>query len=191
MKLSTKRIDIVPLNLQEMKILIESRREYEQHANLAISGIEVPGVYREEIKELMEREPQCWTSKNKEYIFHTLWLMISREQKRIVGQFYINGRPNEQGEVEIFFEIESPFRRKGIATEVMLTILEWGCKTKSFRKVLIEADEHNKAAMASLHKLKFRRMPDDEDGNVSTKFYKVVYSEDPCIDDLEVDPIKE
>ncbi len=189
MKLSSKRVDITPLNLEEMKIFIKSRGEYERHANLKVTGVEVDELYCEEIKELMEREPGAWTSKNKEYIFHTLWLVIDKTIQTIIGQFYINGRPDENGDVEIFFSIETPFRQKGYATEVMLEILKWGYKTKLFRKVLIEADEHNKAAMASLNKLGFKKIPEDEDGNQSTKFYKIVYTKEPCVDDFEVDPI--
>jgi ribosomal-protein-alanine N-acetyltransferase len=191
MKLESKRIEIIPLNLHEMRIFIKSRSDYEKHANLTVSGVETPEFYRDEIKEMIHNDPEFWTSKNKEYLFHTNWLMIIKESKTIVGQFVFNGRPNDQGEVEIFFTVENAYRRKGIATEAMVEILRWGCKTKLFRKVFIDADFQNRAAMASLRKLGFKQQPEDEDGVVSTKFYKTIYMNEPCIDDLEVDPIKE
>jgi len=191
MKLESKRIEITPLNLNEIKLYIKSRSEFERHANLTVTGVEVTEFYREEIKEAIEQEPDSWTSKNKEYLFHTFWLMILKETRSIVGQFEFNGHPNQQGEVEIFFMVEEPYRRKGIATEAMIEILKWGCKTKLFRKVLIETDFRNKAAMASLQKLGFKKQPNDEDENPSTKFYKTIYFDEPCIDDLEVDPIHE
>jgi ribosomal-protein-alanine N-acetyltransferase len=191
MRLESKRIEIVPLNLHEMRIFIKSRSDYEKHANLTVTGVEVPEFYRDEIKEMIQLEPEWWTSKNKEYLFHTIWLMLLKESRTIVGQFYFNGRPNEYGEVEIFFMVEKPYRRNGIATEAMLEILRWGCKTKLFRKVFIDADFQNKAAMASLHKLGFKQQPEDEDGILSSKYYKIVYATEPCIDDLEVDSIIE
>lgn len=191
MKLESNRLEIIPLNLHEMRIFIKSRGDYEKHANLAVTGVEVPEFYREEIKEAIQLEPESWTSKNKEYLFHTFWLMVLKKNKTIVGQFEFNGRPNPQGDVEIFFMVEVPYRRKGIATEAMVEILKWGCKTKLFRKVLIEADFRNKAAMASLQKLGFKKLPNDEDENPSTKFYKIIYIEEPCIEDLEVDPVRE
>jgi len=191
MKLESKRMEIIPLSLHEMRIFIKSRGDYEKHASLTVTGVEVPEFYREEIKEMIQLEPESWTSKNKEYLFHTIWLMILKESKTIIGQFVFNGRPNEIGEVEIFFMVEKPYRRKGLATEAMLEILKWGCKTKSFRKVFIDADFQNKAAMASLRKLGFKQQPEDEDGNISTKYYKTIYMNEPCIDDLEVDPIIE
>ena len=184
-------MEIIPLNLNEMRIFIKSRSDYEKHANLTVTGVEVSEFYREEIKEAMELEPESWTSKNKEYLFHTFWLMILKDTKTIVGQFEFNGRPNSLGEVEIFFMVEEPYRRKGIATEAMVEILKWGCKTKLFRKVLIEADIRNKAAMGSLQKLGFKKQPSDEEESPSTKFYKTIFVNEPCIDDLEVDPIRE
>jgi [ribosomal protein S5]-alanine N-acetyltransferase len=191
MKLESKRIEIIPLNLHEMRIFIKSRSDYEKHANLTVTGVEVPEFYCEEISELIQQEPEFWTSKNKEYLFHSIWLMILRESKTIVGQFVFNGRPNDQGAVEIFFMVEEPYRRKGIATEAMLEIMKWGCKTRLFRKLYIDADVLNKAAMASLHKLGFKKQTDDEDDNPSTKYYKTIYTEEPCIDDLEVDLVRE
>lgn len=192
MKLESKRMEIIPLSLHEMRIFIKSRSDYEKHANLTVTGVEVPEFYREEIKEMIKQDPEFWASKNKEYLFHTFWLMILKETKTIVGQFVFNGHPNEFGGVEIFFMVEEPYRRKGIATEAMLEILKWGSKTKLFKKVYIEADFQNKAAMASLRKLGFKKQPEDEDEEIaSTKYYKTIYTEEPNIDDLEVDPIKE
>lgn len=191
MKLESKRIEIIPLNLHEMRIFLKSRGDYEKHANLNVTGVEFPEFYREEIKEMIQHDPEFWSSKNREYLFHTNWLMILKETKTIVGEFVFNGRPNENGEVEIFFTVEKPYRKKGIATEAMHEILKWGCKTKSFRKVYIDADFQNKAAMASLHKLGFKQQSEDEDGNISTRYYKTIYQNEPCIDDLEVDPIIE
>ncbi len=184
-------MEIIPLSLHEIRIFINSRSDYEKHANLAVTGVEIPKFYREEIRETIQLEPESWTSKNMEYIFHTIWLMILKDSKTIVGQFVFNGHPDEHGEVEIFFMVEALYRRKGIATEAMLEIMKWGCKTKRFRKVYIEADFQNKAAMASLRKLGFKKQSEDEEGNPSTKFFRIIYTQEPCIDDLEVDPIKD
>jgi len=190
MKLESKRIEIIPLTLHEMRIFIKSRSDYEKHANLKVTGEEVPEFYKEEVKEMIKQDPEFWTSKNKEYLFHTMWLMTLKETRTIVGQFLFNGHPNEHGEVEIFFMVEKPYRRKGIATEAMHEILKWGCKTKLFKKVFIEADLQNKAAMASLRKLGFKQQPMDEEEEITpTKYYKTIYTDEPCMDDLEVDPI--
>gem|GEM_PF-410645 len=192
MKLESKRTTITPLSRHEMELFVRSREDYEKHAKVKFVGHEMIDGYCIEIEELLAREPEWWSSKGKEYLFHTLWLIVEKETRMVIGHFLFNGHPNEHGEVDIFFGIEKPYRRKGYATEVMTTILKWGACSKLFKKVLVEADETNRAAMASLKKLGFKKMKrDDEDPTQILKYYRIVYANDPCIDDLEVDPIKD
>lgn len=186
MILRSPRVDIKPLPLTDLKILIRSRAAYEKHAGLKISGEELPENYRDELTELVEQRPEVWDPKKNEYLFFTLWLMIERESKSIVGQFTFNGKPNANGEVEIFFSIEKPFRRKGYATEVMEKILCWGNKSELFRVVLIEAFEENKAAMASLNKLGFKKFAIGEE-EISSKYFKVVCTKSIDCEELDFD----
>jgi len=187
MILQSPRIEIKPLPLSDLKILIGSREALEKHANLTISGVELSENYRDELRELIEQYPDVWDVKRNDYLFYTLWLMVERETKTIVGQFTFNGKPNPEGEVEIFFSIESPYRRKGYATEVMESILCWGNKTELFRVVLIEAFEDNRAAMASLKKLGFRKVEVDEDQEKSSKYFKVVCPKSIDCEELDFD----
>jgi ribosomal-protein-alanine N-acetyltransferase len=188
MKLKSSRVDIVPLNLDELKMYIRSREEYEKKSNLAVSGINLAEAYCEELTEITQRDPSAWSNKNKDYLFYTLWVMIERQAQAIIGQFTFNGKPNVNGEVEVFFSIEPTFQRKGYATEVMQTVLEWGRKSELFKIVLIEADFDNRAAMASLNKLGFRRVYTDEEEEEapSTKYFKKI-SPDSTIENLDFD----
>jgi RimJ/RimL family protein N-acetyltransferase len=176
MKLKSQRIDIVPLNLDELKLFIKSREEYERKHNLKISGNNLEKDYCEELLETTEKNQSQWGNNNHNYLFFTLWVLIDRKEKAIVGQFTFNDKPNPIGEVEVFFSIECPYRKKGYGTEAMQTILEWGSQSELFKIVLIEADFDNRAAMASLKKLGFKRVYSDEDENEisSTKFFKKV-----------------
>lgn len=187
MKLKSQRTDIIPLCLKELKSLIRSRANFETTSNYTLTGLELPDTYKEELTEIMERNPSAWLNNNKDYLFYTLWLMVERETQTIIGQFTFNGLPNSNGEVEVFFSVEEHHRQKGYANEVMLKILEWGEVSNLFRVVLIEADFDNKAAMASLKKLGFKRpqIDDEEEETKSTKFYKVICHTE--IDESEFD----
>lgn len=178
MKLQSPRIDILPLSLEDLKVFVQSRAEFEKIHKLKISGVKLSEAYCEEITEMVSRIPLNWSTENNDYLFYTLWVMIERNLKSVIGLFSLNGKPNSNGEVEVFFSIEPPYRQKGYATEVMKKILEWGTKSKLFKYVLIEADFRNKAAMASLKKLGFQRVikdiDEDETESQPTKFYKKV-----------------
>ena len=190
MKLKSSRIDILPLNLEELKVFVKSRADFEKQKGLTITGVRLPEAYCEEITEMVSRIPLNWSTKNNDYLFYTLWVMVERGLNRIIGLFTFNGKPNNNSEVEVFFSIEETYRQHGYATEVMVEILNWGTKSKLFNYVLIEADFRNKAAMASLKKLGFQRVisdvDEDENEAQSTKFYKKV-GESKGNDDLDFD----
>ena len=188
MKLSSKNIDIIPLSLNNLRLFIKSRSQFEEKQNLKISGKELADAYKEELNEVIERTPDAWDNNCTDYLFYTLWVLVHKQQKAIVGQFTFNGKPNENGEVEVFFSIEKPHRQNGYATEVMKTILEWASQDNIFKVVLVEADLKNKAAMASLKKLGFRKLEqNDEESDVEpTKYYKRIKCE-PVIEELDFD----
>jgi ribosomal-protein-alanine N-acetyltransferase len=174
MNVLTERIEVVPLDLNELKTIIKSRAEFEKMARCQVSGLELPSAYCEELAEMLEQTPHVWNNKTSDYLFYTLWTMIDRKNECIVGQFTFNGKPTPEGEVEVFFSIEPPYRRKGYATEVMQGIIEWAKEANLFKTILIEADLNNKAAMASLKKLGFKPIPADEENqglNTLTKYY--------------------
>lgn len=189
MKLKSRRLDVLPLTPAELKTFVKSRSEFEKQANLQVTKVELNDAYREEILEMIEREPDVWKSTGTDYLFYTLWLMVLRDVKTIIGMFTFNGKPNANGEVEIFFSIEPPYRRKGLATEAMETILCWANKTKHFRVVVVEAGENNKAAMASLKRLGFKKIVPDDDAKEEalSKYYKVVCPKSDDCEDLDFD----
>ena len=190
MNISTERIDVVPLALDELKTLIRSRAEFEKRAKCQVSGLELPTAYCEELAEMIERTPDVWDNKTCDYLFYTLWTMIDREKKCIVGQFTFNGKPTANEEVEVFFSIEPPYRRNGYATEVMLGILDWAKEANLFKTILIEADLDNKAAMASLKKLGFKPIPIDEEAqerNTLSKYYIRVCKGNKLQEELDFD----
>jgi RimJ/RimL family protein N-acetyltransferase len=191
MKLKSQRIDIMPLTPNELKVFVKSRSDFEMHSKLNVSKVELTDAYREEILEMIEKDPTIWQRKGTDYLFYTLWIIVDRESKNIIGMFTFNGKSNSNGEVEVFFSIEPPYRRMGFATEAMETILCWGNKTELFRIVIVEAFENNKAAMASLKKLGFKKvlLDEDEDEQIekSTKYYKVVCPKNIDCEELDFD----
>jgi ribosomal-protein-alanine N-acetyltransferase len=180
MKIETDRLDIVPLCLNELRAIVESKVDFQKISTCKISGIELPATYCEELAEMMDANPDVWNPNKIEYLFFTLWVIVERKTRVFVGQFTFNGIPTHEGEVEVFFSIEPSFRRKGYATEVMKGIFKWVEQANPFKIMLIEADFENKAAMASLKKLGFKPVPTDNDEeeikNAPTKYYKKISS---------------
>lgn len=174
MIIESARIDIKPLNKAELELYIKSRSEFERQTLLNASGIVLANECCEELRDLIANNPEVWSNKRKDYLLHTLWILIDRQARAIVGQFWFSGKPGPDGEVEIFFCIEKPHRRKGYASESVQALLNWVKQSKIFRILFVEVYGDNAAAMASLKKLGFRRVTNDDDENTS-KYYLVVY----------------
>ncbi|MFD2574655.1 GNAT family N-acetyltransferase [Spirosoma soli] len=54
-----------------------------------------------------------------------LYLFIHREQRALVGIGGYKGKPDEQGVVEIGYEIYEPYRNQGLATEAAQGLIRW------------------------------------------------------------------
>lgn len=174
MNISTVRLDIIPLSFNQLKAMVRSRAELETLLGLKVSGEKLSTDYVEELQESLRTNQHAWQNNSKDYLFFTLWVMVDKQSKTLVGQFTFNGKPTPRGEVEVFFSVDPCHRRKGFGCEAMEGILGWAYKTDLFKVILIEADFYNKAAMASLRKLKFKPVPSDDEETESTKYYKTV-----------------
>lgn len=194
MEIKSERLTLKPLSLKELETYMASREKFETNSNLRVSGVQLEGECCDELREIIESNPGVWSSND--YFSYTLWLLIDPKLKSIVGQFWFNGKPTENGELEMFFSIEKPFRKKGYATEAVKALLEWVKGSKMFRILLVEAFDHNLAAMNSLKKLGFRKIePDtdsflsfsdeDEELPISTKYYFVAYPKEDGLGDLD------
>ena len=189
MRIVTKRLEIKPLDLEELKAIIESRAEFEKMAECNISGLNLPENYCAEMKEMLAHKQNLWLNKTHDYLFYTLWTMIDTNHKSVVGLFTFNGKPNAEGEVEVFFSVDSPYRQKGYGNEAMRGILQWASESELLTRVLIEADYDNNAAMASLKKLGFKPIPvyDYEGTAVGQSMFYVNTAKPKAISSEELD----
>lgn len=199
MEIFSQRLLLKPLNKKELELYIDSREGFERDKNLKVSGVTLNEDCCEELREIISSNPSVWACSDG-YLLNTLWLLIDRELKSIIGQFWFNGKPNTNGEVEMFFSIEKAYRKQGYSIESVSKLIEWAKEHKPFRVLSVEVSDHNNAALASLKKLGFKKFDNDPetskllDDLESTaespsfsKYYFVVYSNEiEDISDFEV-----
>lgn len=95
MEIKSERLTLKPLSLNELETYMASREEFEKKYSLNVSGVLLEGECCEELREIIESNPRVWNSND--YLSYTLWLLIDRKLKSIVGQFWFNGKPSENG----------------------------------------------------------------------------------------------
>ncbi|MDQ0231302.1 GNAT family N-acetyltransferase [Metabacillus malikii] len=132
----TNRLMIIPCSLDIAKSLIFHRTELNQR-----SPIEFPHnwpspyiksflpFYIENLEETIEKEYECG-----------LWLIIYYEDKKIIGDIVLQGRPSIDESVQLSYHTNQDLDET-IAYEAIDAFIDWLTYQKKVNKVLMECDE--------------------------------------------------
>jgi RimJ/RimL family protein N-acetyltransferase len=109
----------------------------------------------DELKEALEQVilPQVAASDNP--LYATLWTIIDKEPKLMVGDLCFKGAPNAQGEVEIGYGTYDSFQGRGFMTEAIGAVTQWALKQPEVQAILAETDINNIASHRTLSKNSF------------------------------------
>ena len=149
---ATPRLDIVPLSLSQL--LMYSNLDYLLERDLGVTK------YKRELpKELTYTLSQFiipYVSQHPQNIlFGTLWLMIDRETKVMVGDLGFKGAPSEKGLVEIGYGTYPDFENRGYMTEAVDSMVAWVFQQTKVDIILAETDKSNLPSQKILQKTKF------------------------------------
>lgn len=97
------------------------------------------------------------------YLFSTLWTIISKESNKMVGDVCFKGEPNIDGEIEISYGTHFEFRRKGYMTEAVGEMLKWAKTQANVMKVLANTEKNNLSSQRVLRNNDFSQI-DETDG---------------------------
>ncbi len=86
---------------------------------------------------------------------------------QVVGHVGFHGPPDEHGMVEVAYSVDPAHRRRGYATAMLRTALEWAAGDPVVRTVRASVAPDNEASMATLRKFDFVHVGeqwDEKDG---------------------------
>jgi [ribosomal protein S5]-alanine N-acetyltransferase len=83
------------------------------------------------------------------------WLSRTR-RKRWIGSAGFQGKPDDQGSIEIGFGVHPDFRNAGYATEAVNALLSWARLQTDVRAVIAHCDPSNPASIRVLEKAGMR-----------------------------------
>ncbi|WP_423128450.1 GNAT family N-acetyltransferase [Gaoshiqia sp. Z1-71] len=98
--------------------------------------------------------------RTKNYLYSTLWTVISKNDNQMVGDLCIMGEPNAEGEIEIGYGTYADFRNKGFMTEAVGAIIAWATAQPGVRSVTASTEKNNLASFSVLRKNKFTQVGD-------------------------------
>lgn len=147
--IETKRLIIKPLTFNQLNKYILNDNSLEQELNLN----ETSRSISPELKEALEQTilPNVAdTSKN--YLYSTLWTMISKNDNKMVGDLCFVGAPNAEGEIEIGYGTYDAFEGKGFITEAVGGMILWAEKQPEIRAIIADTEKQNTASFRVLEK---------------------------------------
>ncbi|MGZ5405574.1 MAG: GNAT family N-acetyltransferase [Nocardioides sp.] len=92
---------------------------------------------------------------------------VDTETGQVVGHVGFHGPPDDDGTVEVAYSVDPQHRRRGYATAMLRTALEWAASEPGVRTVRASISPDNAASLATLSPFGFERTGeqwDDEDG---------------------------
>lgn len=137
MEISTERLSIVPMTLEELEALVEQNRE---------SDPEMSKAYSEMLAGCREHPDQ--------YLWYTAWKLLLTENGRCVGDACFKGL-GQDGHVEIGYGVYDGYIGRGIATEGTRALCLWALEQPAVTAVEAETDPGNAASQRILAKIGF------------------------------------
>lgn len=154
--IQTNRLTLIPITLEITKSLINgSSKEIE---NL---GIKCDKEWPTE--DTMDILPIISASLEKSKIptgFET-WMIVDKNNKKIIGDIDFHGEPNENGKVEIGFGLVEHEREKGFGFESLNAIMDWLNFQESVKVIKAECLISNKPSARILEKSGFKQVNKD------------------------------
>ena len=160
-KLKTERLDLVPLNIIQLRQYLEQPNLLEQALGMSIS--------REIVTENVQRAIRMKLSKmahidKAQFAWYTYWLIVIRSVPFGAGLAGFKGFPDQKGEVEIGYGIDRDYQRKGYMTEAAQAMIAWAFEEPSCHAVTARnTKKWNLASQRVLFKLGMKVYEEMED----------------------------
>ncbi len=148
--IETSRLKMLPLTGEQLVTYLEGHDLFEHQLQLSITG----RIVLEEVKRSVETLvlPRMRSATGDQYLFHTFWIIIEKNTRKIAAELGFKGPPNTDGEVEIGYGTLPSSRSKGFMTEAVAAVIEWAGTRKEITAILASIDKNNYASIRVVEK---------------------------------------
>ncbi|GAB3887606.1 GNAT family N-acetyltransferase [Spirosoma agri] len=150
--IETKRLTLVPLTLDQLRLHVADRHQLE-----AVFGLKKG--HRQVIEPLLSiityfAIPRLQNPAN-DPLYHTMWLAIDRQTQQFVAEAKFKGEPDETETVEIGYGTYPALRRNGYMSEMVGGLVSWAGQQPGIRRVVADTETENVASQKVLEKNRF------------------------------------
>ncbi|MEC2057416.1 GNAT family N-acetyltransferase [Peribacillus psychrosaccharolyticus] len=147
-ELKTDRLRIIPLNAENLKLLIDSQKEME----LKLCLCETESYLDSELKQALEIRLSKLLDDEQNYIWYTNWLIVLKDTNCCVGGIMLKGLPNKNGEVVIGYYTIPRYQGNGYMTETIVNIKYWLLNQPDVMSIIADTEKDNIASHRVLEK---------------------------------------
>ncbi len=160
MEIETSRLILKPLNHDQLIKYLKADNSLEAELGVNKSA----RIIQPELKEALEETllPGIADS-SKNYLYSTLWTIISKAANSMVGDICITGEPNAAGEIEIGYGTYAEFQGKGFMSEAVGGIVSWAQTEPQVKAITASTKKDNIASYSVLQKNGFEKSDETED----------------------------
>jgi len=150
--IETERLILRPLTHGQLLKYIEDDHSLEAEFELLPAKKNISESLKEALAQtILPNVSDC----DKDYLYHTLWTIISKRDHKMVGDLCFVGEPDANGEIEIGYGTYQEFRDRGFMTEAVGRIVEWANTQPKVKSIIASTEKDNAASFRVLEKNHF------------------------------------
>jgi len=147
MEIQSKRLVMIPLKGDELLHYMEGDTDYIINTSIKCQGISISP----QLKKAIRDDILPWVKiKPENYEFHTLWLIIKKAEKALVGEFCLKGIHHNNASIEIGYGIHPEYQNQGYMKEALSAICPFLLTQKNIKKIIAYTSEDNIASIRTL-----------------------------------------
>lgn len=158
--IETERLILKPLSYLQLLKYIQADNSLEKELNLNKTSRTISLELKEALEETIL--PHV-ADANRNYLYSTLWTIISKADNKMVGDLCFVGEPNANGEVEIGYGTYDEFQSRGFMTEAVVGMIKWAKQQPDVKAITASTDKTNVASYTILEKNNFEKTGESDE----------------------------
>jgi len=158
--IETERLLLKPLTHDQLLKFIKDDHSLEQEFKILPTKKSISPTLQKALKETILPNV-C--DQDKDYLYNTLWTIISKPDNSMVGDICFVGEPDPNGEIEIGYGTYEEFRGKGYMTEAVGRIVKWAKEQPKVKSIFASTTKENIASYSILEKNNFIHIGEVDD----------------------------
>jgi RimJ/RimL family protein N-acetyltransferase len=154
----TDRLILVPVTLEIVRSLMEGSTE-----EVGRLGIVTDGTWPH--KDTYDILPIIYKTLERDKVpsGFEFWMVVKKDDMKVIGDIGFHGKPDEKGEVEIGFGFVEQERGKGYGYEALRAMMDWTISRENVRVIKADCLVDNRASARILEKAGMKEIGRDDE----------------------------